>query len=116
MFYGCSSLENLDLSSFDTFSVMNMEMLFYECASLTSLEISNFKTTNANNLKFMFYKCSSLTSLNLPYFDTSYISEENLSSMFDECTKLNLYINPKKCQNLFSIIPEYVTVYNITEK
>ena len=115
MFFGCSSLENLDLSFFDTSEVSSMEMAFYGCISLTSLEISNFYTISTNNLKFMFYQCSSLTSLNLPHFDTSKISEDNLFSIFDECKQLNLYINTLKCSNLISVIPSYVKIYNITE-
>ena len=114
IFSGCTSLESLDLSFFDTSNVINMESSFYECSSLTSLEISNFKTTKDSNLKYMFYSCSSLTSLNLPNFDTTGINDENLSSMFEKCSKLNLYINTEKCSNLISLIPSYVKVHNIT--
>ena len=49
------------------------------------------------------------------YFNTSYISEDNLSTMFDECKKLNIYINPSKYSNLISIIPNYVNLHNITQ-
>ena len=34
MFYGCSSLEELDLRSFNTDKVVNMNDMFYKCLSL----------------------------------------------------------------------------------
>jgi surface protein len=34
MFYGCSSLEELDLRSLNTDKVVNMNDMFYKCLSL----------------------------------------------------------------------------------
>ena len=41
MFYLCSSLESLNLSSFNTENVINMYTMFSYCYSLKSLDISN---------------------------------------------------------------------------
>ena len=34
MFKGCSSLQSIDLSSFNTINVNNMDWMFYGCSSL----------------------------------------------------------------------------------
>ena len=57
MFYGCKSLEKLELTFFDTASVQNMDLMFGYCKKLSDLILGDkFVTTNAvtNN---MFYDC-----------------------------------------------------------
>ena len=81
-----SVLENLDLSSFNTTNVTNMEKIFYWCSSLTNLNLSNFNTSNVTNMEYMFSGCSSLTSLDLSSFNTSNVT--NMSSMFYGCSSL----------------------------
>ena len=65
MFCECSSLESIDLSSFNTTNVNNMSCMFHECSSLKSIDLSSFNTTNVNNMSWMFYKCSSLKRENI---------------------------------------------------
>jgi surface protein len=86
MFYRCSSLTELDLSSFNTSYVTDMSSMFQECSSLTSLDLSNFDTSNVTNMSSMFSSCYSLTSLDLSSFNTSYVTD--MSSMFQECSSL----------------------------
>ena len=89
MFYNCSSLTSLDLgSNFDTSNVTNMSYMFSECGSLTSLDLgSNFDTSNVTSMYRMFYNCSSLTSLDLgDKFDTSNVT--NMIYMFYNCSSL----------------------------
>ena len=75
MFYVCSSLTSLDLSSFNTSEVTDMQYMFYECSSLTSLYISSFNTINVTNMSNMFCYCSSLTSLDLSSFNTANVTD-----------------------------------------
>ena len=65
MFAGCKSLKSIDLSSFNTTNVNNMESMFCGCSSLKSLDLSSFDTTNANNMREMFYNCPSLKKENV---------------------------------------------------
>ena len=65
MFYGCSSLASLDLSSFDTSSAASMSFMFSGCSSLASLDLSSFDTSKATGMSNMFYGCSSLRSVAL---------------------------------------------------
>jgi len=86
MFYGCSSLKLLDLSTFNTNNVNNMSSMFNGCSSLKSLDLSTFNTNNVNNMSYMFNECSSLKSLDLSAFNTNNVN--NMSSMFDRCSSL----------------------------
>ena len=65
MFYGCSSLASLDLSSFDTSNVESMESLFGGCTSLESLDLSNFNTSRAKWMRNLFPEKSSLQRIKL---------------------------------------------------
>jgi len=86
MFYGCSGLTSLDLSSFDTSSVTKMGFMFYGCSSLTFLDLRSFDTSSVTDMGFMFLGCSDLTSLDLSSFDTSSVTE--MDAMFYDCSSL----------------------------
>jgi surface protein len=74
MFYGCSSLLELDLSGFDTSKVTNMEGMFALCSSLKDLDLSSFHTELVKNMTYMVNSCKSLNQLDLSSFDTSGIT------------------------------------------
>jgi len=113
MFYGCSALESLDLSSFTTGKVQNMERMFYGCSALKTLDLSSFTTGEVTYMTEMFFNCSTLESLilgssfttgkvmlmismfygckalktlNLSSFSTGKVTE--MSSMFSCCSAL----------------------------
>ena len=46
MFKYCSSLTNIDLSSFNTQNVTDMNGMFSNCSSLINIDLSNFNTQN----------------------------------------------------------------------
>ena len=41
MFYGCSNLTNIDLSSFNTQNVNNMSFMFNGCSNLKEIKLKN---------------------------------------------------------------------------
>ena len=92
MFYKCSSLISLDLSSFNTSKVTlfadggSNGGMFSNCSSLTSLDLSSFNTSSVTYMCYMFCKCSSLTSLDLSSFNVSKVT--SMGSMFSECSSL----------------------------
>ena len=51
MFSGCSSLKSLNLSSFNTNNVKDMECLFVRCSSLQLLDLSLFNESNIIDIK-----------------------------------------------------------------
>ena len=87
MFAGCSSLEYLDLSSFDTSNVESMSRMFAD-SSYMSLNLSSFNTSKVNGMKEMFYGCSSLEYLDLSSFDTSNV--EYMIQMFAYSSYMSL--------------------------
>ena len=92
MFFNCSKLTSLDLSSFNTAKVTAMNSMFSGCSGLTSLNLSGFNTAKVTNMSNMFNKCSSLTSLNVSGFNTANVT--NMSNMFNSCSNLTS-LNPR---------------------
>ena len=86
MFYGCLSLNKLNLSQYNTQYVSNMSNMFNGCSSLINLDLSNFNTEYVYDMSYMFNGCSSLINLNLSKFNTEYVN--NMSYMFSGCSSL----------------------------
>ena len=64
MFYGCSSLKNIDVSNFNTFNVTNMSYMFQNCSSLQNLDLSGFNM-NCGSFDEMFDN-DNLLSIKMP--------------------------------------------------
>ena len=88
IFWGCSSLEKIDFSSFNSSKVDNMSCIVYDCISLESIIFSSFDTSKVYKMSFMFYGCNSLKSLDLSSFNTSNVNDMN--GMFSGCNSLKL--------------------------
>ena len=58
MFWGCSSLKEINLSNFNTNNVTKMYRMFYGCSSLKEINLSNFNTNNVTDMGGMFCGCS----------------------------------------------------------
>ena len=86
MFYGCSSLKTLDISTWSTPKVTTFRNMFYNNTALTTLKISNLSTESATSTYGMFYYCTALTSLDVSKFKTSKVTE--MDYMFQRCTSL----------------------------
>ena len=80
MFRDLSNLISLDVPSFDTSKVTNMEAMFAGMPSLTTLNLSNFDTSKVTRMNSMFEGASRLTTLNLSNFDTSKVTD--MEAMF----------------------------------
>jgi surface protein len=91
MFYRCSSLKYIDLSSFNTKSVEGFYEMFYDCDSLESLDLSHFKFDCVDFIDDMFSGCTNLKYLNVRGWDISKAgrtSGEGINSVFSGCTSL----------------------------
>ena len=67
MFIGCTSLQQLDLSSFNTAAVTTMEYMFASCYSLQQLDLRSFNTAAVTSMAYMFAYCYSLQGINLAH-------------------------------------------------
>ena len=98
---GCSNLIDLDLSSFDTYKVLDMSYMFCGCKNLTNLKISsNFNTKNVSNYYGMFGCCENLDYLDLSSFDSK--KANILTGMFYQCYNLTniVFSSSFTCENV----------------
>lgn len=86
MFYGCSSLTSLDLSTFETDHVGSMSGMFAHCLNLSSLDVSNFKTDRVKDMLDMFNSCFLLQDLDVSGFKTDNVTD--MSGMFYFCANV----------------------------
>ena len=100
MFYGCSNLTNIDLSSFNTKNVTDMSWMFSGCSNLTNIDLSSFNTENVTNMFYMFDLCYNLKKISINRkYNEKLINEaknENITieyDLSDWVNKLNKYIN-----------------------
>ena len=88
MFSSCTSLETLDLSSFNTEKVTNMVTMFENSKHLRSLKLpKGFIGSSVTNLKAMFRGCESLTELDLSGSNSENVKD--MSEMFYGCRALS---------------------------
>ena len=102
MFFGCSKLKDIDLSSFDTDSVINMSYMFFGCSNLTNINLSFFNTKNVIDMRNMFCNCSKLTNIDLSSLDINKVT--NLSYMFSEdCNLININLSSFVTKNVINM-------------
>ena len=78
MFYGCSSLINLDLSNFNTSKVINMPDMFISCKALIVLDLSSFDTSNVETMNGMFALCNNIKTIYVSNkWNTSNVTNSN---------------------------------------
>ena len=99
MFTSCYSLEELDLSSFDTSNVTTLRHTFSDMHSLKTINVSTFNTAKVTNTEYTFANCRSLKVLDLRSFNT--INTTSMCGMFNCCNSLeSLDISSFKTQNV----------------
>lgn len=113
MFSSCTSLETLDLSSFNTekvkymyamfdgatnlrsiklpkgfidSSVTDLRSMFKDCTNLTELDLSGSNAENVKDMGEMFYSCRALSKLDLTDFKTGQVT--TMENMFCICSTL----------------------------
>ena len=70
MFSGCRGFTSLDLSSFNTSNVTNMNWMFANCKGLTNLDLRNIDIIKVTNYTNIFY--------NVPSNTVIYVSTEEM--------------------------------------
>jgi surface protein len=102
MFYNCSSLTSLDVSSFDTHNVTDMGTMFGKCSSLTTLDLSSFDTSKVTKMDWMFYTCDALTSIKFGKNTNESASRNNIFK--DTTTTGTLYYPSEYADNYANLI------------
>ena len=86
MFFGCYSLETVDLETLDVSYGHSFSGMFLNCYSLKELRIENWDMRNARSLNEMFSGCSGLTTVPVGSWDVSNV--QDMYRLFMNCTGL----------------------------
>lgn len=107
MFAGCSKLEYIDVSHFDTKKVVNMGSMFSGCGKLLSLDLSGFDTGLVEDMHSMFSGCYGLSILDISGFDTKNVTD------FDYMFSNNSFLELKLGENFdTSSASSYENIFN----
>lgn len=88
LFNYCENLKSIEFNNcFDTSDVVDMSYMFYGCSQLRDLDLSSFKTEKITDMRLMFYGCTHLTSLNLSGWNPPKTANKDL--MFQFCPAKN---------------------------
>ena len=87
MFDSLSNIIEIDLTNFDSSSVITMKYMFHNAINLNIISFpTNFDTSKLESMHHMFANCISLISLDLSSFNTDRVT--NIDNMFLNCEKL----------------------------
>ena len=90
MFFESKS-SSIDLSSFDTSNVVNMQTMFYYVKNIKNYDLSSFDTSNVSEMVAMFSGNDSLEKINLNTFDISSLeSSSTLLAYNTSLKKINI--------------------------
>ena len=88
MFRNCNNIKSVDLSSFDSSNVNNMNYMFGKCHFLEEVNLNNLITDKVVDMSYMFNKCFSLKKIDFPS-SLSTKNVEKMDFMFLECHNLS---------------------------
>lgn len=86
MFYGCKSLEKIDLRQLDLTQATKMDRMFYGCTKLQEVLFPQSESPYLNSISAMFTGCTDLAQVDLSNLDLSSVT--NMQSLFSSCTNL----------------------------
>lgn len=98
-FYDFKNLARIEgIENLNTSEVEVMQSMFYGCGSLESLDLSSFNTGKVTDMKSMFSGCNSLESIIFgANFNTSKVTDGHTLYMFGGCNSLRL-LDMSKCE------------------
>lgn len=87
-FYSLSANSFDGLENLVTDDVISMESMFEGCTAIQSLDLSSFNTSKVRDMAFMFAGCLKLKALNISSFDTRKVEE--ISGMFNSTLEMEV--------------------------
>ena len=88
MFWSCQNLTSLDLSTFNTSNVMNMEYMFYDCQNIRALDLTHFSFKEGVNLAWIFNNFGKISG-NATNTIPIKVTEDGYKFLKDKSTKLS---------------------------
>lgn len=80
----CSGLTKIDLASFNTENVEQMQNMFWYCQKATEINVSTFNTENVTNMHSMFCHCDALPGVNVSNFVTGGVTDFGYMFSYDD--------------------------------
>ena len=95
MFEGCTKLQKIDISNFNSSKCENISKMFMNCKNITEIDMTNLDLKNLRNIGFLFWRIKCI--------DQIFYGCNNLRVI-----KLNTNFNEEICNytNIFEGIPE----------
>lgn len=92
MFMNCSSLESIVYSNtFVTRRATNLSNIFCGCSKLNNIDVSNWNTERVTNMEGVFNFCSNMTAIDCSNWDTSrVVSFRNMFNETNNCHTINV--------------------------
>ena len=114
MFRECHSLKSINLSSLNTFNVINMGNIFDCCFSIKSIDLSYLNTINVESMCYMFFRCSALETINLTSFNTTNVN--NMCGMFEDCVSLkSIDLSSFNTKNVKEMVKMFFACHSLKE-
>ena len=106
MFFGCGSLQKIDLTYITTKKVTNMDYVFYACIRLPLLKLVNFDSTALKTANYMFANCYSLLDIiaNSKFSPALYVSTANMFYRSVSLRKVCMVLNSNMLSELKAVI------------
>ena len=86
MFNGCSNLQTIDASNWNTSKVTDMRYTFRNCSNLQAIDVSKWDTSKVTNMTDLFNNCTKLITIDVSNWDTSNVT--SMDNMFKSCNNL----------------------------
>ena len=93
VFAGCKKLKKIDVSKWNTSNAVHMESMFRTCENLKKIDVSKWDVSKVETFTYMFAFCSSLTELDLSGWNVS--AAVSMDNMFLNCSALRSIGNTK---------------------
>ena len=127
MFWQCTSLENMDLTGFDTNKCSDMRLMFKECTNLKNIMVTDgMWVTDQANITNMFQSCginnvtyislnpavSAILPLSYASDNTGDVQSEEFIEIENDDTSVEYGIGDSIPYKLTATMPESITAYN----
>ena len=113
MFYGMTTITNIDFTGLDSSNVTTMDFMFQYCYGLTTMDL-RLNTSKVTSMDAMFANCKNLESIDLSHIDTSKV--ENFHGLVAGCTNLtSINLNNFSTEGAVTFESMFSTLPNLTE-
>ncbi|MBO7501907.1 MAG: BspA family leucine-rich repeat surface protein [Paludibacteraceae bacterium] len=118
MFFGCESLETIDISYMATIYVTDMSSMFSGCKALKKVYWNQPHTELVRDMSYMFDNCKALTDITClgTAFEPNTVTVTNMTGMFSGCESLTtLDLSSFDTRNVTSMSSMFSGCSNLTE-